>query len=103
MNLIFTGIIIFVITFLLLSWFAKTSSKKIAKGLRNLGYECIPSEGNFISFNSNGKGQKLFEDLLNEGVIVRTLGVYKMPNYLRVTIGLPEENSIFLEKLSALS
>ena len=36
MNLIFTGIIIFVITFLLLSWFAKTSSKKIAKGLRNL-------------------------------------------------------------------
>ena len=36
MNIIFTGIIIFVITFLLLSWFAKVSSKKIAKGVRNL-------------------------------------------------------------------
>ena len=36
MNIIFTGIIIFVITFLLLSWFAKTNSKKIAKGVRNL-------------------------------------------------------------------
>ena len=36
MNVIFTGIIIFVITFLLLSWFAKTSSKKITRGLRNL-------------------------------------------------------------------
>ena len=36
MNIIFTGIIIFVITFLLLSWFAKTSSKKLAKGVRNL-------------------------------------------------------------------
>ena len=36
MNIIFTGIIIFVITFLLLSWFAKASSKKIAKGGRNL-------------------------------------------------------------------
>ena len=35
MNIIFTGIIIFVITFLLLSWFAKISSKKIAKGVRN--------------------------------------------------------------------
>jgi len=34
MNIIFTGIIIFVITFLLLSWFAKVSSKKIAKGVR---------------------------------------------------------------------
>ena len=36
MNLIFTGIIIFVITFLLLSWFAKANSKKLAKYLRNL-------------------------------------------------------------------
>ena len=36
MNLIFIGIIIFVITFLLLSWFTKTSSKKIGKGVRNL-------------------------------------------------------------------
>ena len=36
MNIIFTGIIIFVITFLLLSWFIKTSSKKIGKGIRNL-------------------------------------------------------------------
>ena len=35
MNIIFTGIIIFVITFLLLSWFAKANSKKIAKGVRN--------------------------------------------------------------------
>ena len=36
MNIIFTGIIIFVITFLLLSWFVKAKSKKIAKGARNL-------------------------------------------------------------------
>ena len=36
MNVIFTGIIIFVITFLLLSWFVKAKSKKIAKGVRNL-------------------------------------------------------------------
>ena len=36
MNIIFTGIIIFVITFLLLSWFVKTSSKKLARGVRNL-------------------------------------------------------------------
>ena len=36
MNLIFSGIIIFVLTFLLLSWFAKANSKRIAKTLRNL-------------------------------------------------------------------
>ena len=73
------------------------------KGLSDLGYECIPSEGNFISFNCNGEAIKLFEVLLNEGVIVRTLEVYKMPNHLRTTIGLHEENLILLDKLSAVS
>ena len=36
MNLIFFGIIIFVIIFVLLSWFSNTSSKRIAKGVRSL-------------------------------------------------------------------
>jgi len=36
MNLVFFGIIIFVLVFVLLSWFTKTSSKKIAKGARAL-------------------------------------------------------------------
>ena len=36
MNIIFTGIIIFVITFLLLSWFVKANTKKLAKSVRNL-------------------------------------------------------------------
>ena len=36
MNLVFFGIIIFILVFLLLSWFAKTSSKKLAKGVRRI-------------------------------------------------------------------
>ena len=36
MNIIFTGIIIFVITFLLLTWLARANSKKVAKSVRNL-------------------------------------------------------------------
>ena len=36
MNLVFFGIIIFILVFVLLSWFTKTSSKKIAKGARGL-------------------------------------------------------------------
>ena len=36
MNLVFFGIIIFILVFVLLSWFAKTSSKKIAKGARSI-------------------------------------------------------------------
>ena len=36
MNIFITGIIIFALVYVILSWFAKTSSKKIAKGTRNL-------------------------------------------------------------------
>ena len=36
MNLVFFGIIIFILVFVLLSWFTKTNSKKIAKGARRL-------------------------------------------------------------------
>ena len=36
MNLVFLGIIIFIVVFVLLSWFTRTSSRKIAKGVRGL-------------------------------------------------------------------
>ena len=36
MNIFITGIIIFVVVYLILNWFAKTSSQKVAKGARNL-------------------------------------------------------------------
>ena len=36
MNLVFFGIVIFILVFVLLSWFTKTSSKKIAKGARKI-------------------------------------------------------------------
>jgi histidinol-phosphate aminotransferase len=38
--------------------------------------------------------------LLREGVIVRPVANYGMPNHLRITIGLPAENSRFLEALT---
>ena len=73
--------------------------KVLYKGLESLGFHCLPSKGNFISFDCKEDSTGLFNRLLGQGVIVRTLGVYKMPNFLRVSVGLPEENLIFLEKL----
>ena len=69
------------------------------EGLETLGFHSLPSKGNFLSFDCREDSTKLFNKLLNQGVIVRTLGVYKMPSFLRVSVGLPEENLIFLEKL----
>jgi histidinol-phosphate aminotransferase len=76
--------------------------KVLYKGLEHLGYDFIPSSGNFICFDCKRDANLVFNDLLQEGVIVRSMEVYQMPNHLRVSIGLPEENKIFLEKLANL-
>ena len=73
--------------------------KVLYEGLNSQGYEYLPSRANFISFDCKKDSNDAFNKLLHEGVIVRSLGVYKMPNFLRVSIGLPEENLLFLEKL----
>ena len=73
--------------------------KVLYKGIESLGFHCLPSKGNFISFDCKEDSTGLFNRLLGQGVIVRTLRVYKMPSFLRVSVGLPEENLIFLEKL----
>ena len=70
--------------------------------LTNLGLECIPSVGNFISFKGEFNGQETFKKLMARGVIVRPIDLYDMPNFLRVTIGTHDENLRFLEELALL-
>ena len=66
-----------------------------------LGISFIPSVGNFISFKvPAGKTDKeLYQALLEKGVIVRPVAGYEMPDYLRVSIGTPEENLAFISAL----
>ncbi len=70
-------------------------------GLQASGFKCLPSRANFISFDCGEDSNDAFNKLLLEGVIVRSLRVYKMPNFLRVSVGLPEENLTFLEKIKS--
>ena len=75
---------------------------QLTDGFRKLGIEIIPSYGNFISFHIDGAAAnttKIYQSLLQQGVIVRPLGIYEMPHHLRVTIGLESENKRFLESL----
>lgn len=72
---------------------------QLAEGLEKLGLEYIPSVANFLSFRAGPDAQALYENLLREGVIVRPLGGYAMPEHLRVSTGLPEENERFLDAL----
>ncbi len=73
--------------------------QQLCDGFRRLGLDWIPSAGNFVTFKvGDGAGVNL--RLLRQGVIVRPIGGYGMPEWLRVSIGLPDENARFLEALA---
>jgi histidinol-phosphate aminotransferase len=68
-----------------------------------LGLEYVPSFGNFVLVkvgDDAGAGARVNLSLLKQGVIVRPVGGYGLPEWLRVSIGLPEENEAFIEALT---
>jgi len=70
--------------------------------LSKLGLECIPSVGNFIAFKGNFIGKEMFNNLMKKGVIVRSVDLYDMKDFIRVTIGTEAENLKFLSALEEL-
>lgn len=77
----------------------KQGMAQIVEGIKKLGLSYIPSAGNFITVQMPGDAMAIYNKLLREGVIVRPLQPYRMPNHLRISIGLPEENDKFLRAL----
>ena len=71
---------------------------QLRAGFERLGLESIPSFGNFITVRV-GDAARIYRALLAEGVIVRPIAGYGMPEHLRVTVGLPEQNTRFLAAL----
>lgn len=65
-----------------------------------MGLPYVPSYGNFVLVKV-GDAKGVFDRLLRAGVIVRPVGNYGLPEWLRVSIGLPEENAKFLAALPA--
>jgi histidinol-phosphate aminotransferase len=72
---------------------------QLARGFERLGLEYIPSCANFITVKV-GDATRIYGSLLREGVIVRPVANYGMPEHLRVTVGRPEQNERFLAGLA---
>lgn len=72
--------------------------EQIIAGLKRFGLEHIPSHGNFVTFRA-GDAAAVNQKLLKQGVIVRPIGGYGLPEWLRVTIGTEPENARFLDAL----
>lgn len=78
--------------------------RQLTQALDALDLEYVPSYGNFVLFRAghdDGAGARVNLALLKQGVIVRPTGNYGLPQWLRVSIGLPAENAAFIEALKA--
>ncbi len=66
-----------------------------------MGLEYVPSHANFVLVKV-GNGKRVFGELLTKGVIVRDMTSYKLPEWIRVSVGTMEQNRRFIEELGAL-
>ena len=76
----------------------RAGMEQLTAGFGRLGFAFIPSYGNFVTFKA-GDAASVNERLLRQGVIVRPIAGYGMPEWLRVTVGTEMENQRFLEAL----
>ena len=76
--------------------------KMLTNACDQLGLGYIPSVGNFLTIDFGCEAMPIYDGLLQEGIIVRPIGVYGLPNHLRVTVGLPLENKRFIDSLKKL-
>jgi len=72
----------------------------IYRGLDELGIPYFRSNANFLLIRLKKKADAVFEDLLRQGVIVRSMSSYGYPDYIRVSVGRHHENVRFLEALA---
>ncbi|MGO4649995.1 histidinol-phosphate transaminase [Nocardia sp. 2YAB30] len=67
--------------------------ERVAGSLRDLGFEVIDSDANFLLFGRFADASCSWQHYLDHGVLIRDLGI---PHYLRMSIGQAEENNVFL-------
>ena len=76
--------------------------QQFVEAFEEMGLEYVPSFGNFVLVKvgeDEGAGARVNLALLRQGVIVRPVGNYGLPQWLRISIGLPQENAIFIAAL----
>jgi histidinol-phosphate aminotransferase len=76
--------------------------RQFTQAFDELGLEFVPSFGNFVLVrvgDDGAAGARVNLALLKLGVIVRPVGNYGLPDWLRISIGLPEENAAFITAL----
>jgi histidinol-phosphate aminotransferase len=82
----------------------QTGMRQLTMAFDEMNLQYIPSVGNFICVDmvtTAQTGMEIYNKLLHQGVIVRPVENYGLPNHLRVTVGLKQENEKFIQALKS--
>ncbi len=71
------------------------------EAFRARALEFVPSHANFVLVRT-GDGNRIFQDMLKQGVIVRAMASYKLPDWVRISIGTMDQNRRCLEVLDSV-
>jgi len=71
--------------------------------LDRLGIKYFPTQTNFFLIDVEKDADEIFESMLRHGVIVRSMKSYGYPQYIRINVGLAEENARFIEVLEKVT
>lgn len=80
----------------------RESKRMFLEQLDRLGLDYVPPSTNFVLIHLDRSGADVFQALLRRGVIVRPMRGYGLPNSIRVSFGLFEENEFFFKNLEAV-
>lgn len=69
------------------------------KQLERLDLNFVESQANFILIDLGRPSKKIVDNLLAQGIIVRDMKAWGLPNFIRVTVGRPQENVRFINAL----
>lgn len=73
---------------------------RMAAGLKELGFEALPSEANFLFARSKAiGGEELYKRLKDKGVLVRHFNKPRIDEFVRITVGTDYEAGVLLEKI----
>ena len=67
--------------------------ERVTTALSGMGFQVVPSDANFVLFGRFADAPATWQRFLDAGVLIRDVGI---PEYLRTTIGLADENDVFL-------
>jgi len=71
----------------------------LSEQLAAVGLRPYPSQANFVWVDTGRDCRRLFEQLLRQGIIVRTGDIFGAPTFLRITVGTMEENRRLMQAL----